>query len=398
MWCYFVACSVKQQNEQQILHQFCLIMAVKKVKEPIRLRQRKIAGGNISLYLDIYVDGVRSYEYLKLYLIPEKTKEDKQTNQHTLALANAIKSQRIVELQNDAHGFANKSRSDVKLLDFLYSLVRLDVKRQSRFGGLAMHVENFEKNKNITFRQITRDWGVRFFDYLCHTAVNLKCGEKNLSKNTCLMYYKKFSQVMNMAVKDKIISSNPFVDIKLPQPDESTRMYLTIEEVQKLSQTFMYNDEIKRMFLFSCLTGLRSCDIFQLTSNEIVKQGEFTRIIFRQQKTHGLEYLDITPQAVELLGDYPKDGTPIFHHWRQTHMNRMIAKWVERAGIKKHITFHCARHTFATMMLDLGVDIYTVSKLLGHTEVATTQIYTKVLDKNKQKAVANIPDVLHHKE
>lgn len=64
-----------------------------------------------------------------------------------------------------------------------------------------------------------------------------------------------------------------------------------------------------------------------------------------------------------------------------------------RAGIHKDITFHCGRHTFAVMMLDLGTDIYTVSKLLGHRELSTTQIYAKVLDKNKQAAVAKIPDI-----
>ena len=65
------------------------------------------------------------------------------------------------------------------------------------------------------------------------------------------------------------------------------------------------------------------------------------------------------------------------------------------AGIKKHITFHSGRHTFAVMMLDLGTDIYTVSKLLGHREIGTTQIYAKVLDKNKQAAVAKIPSILN---
>lgn len=124
-------------------------------------------------------------------------------------------------------------------------------------------------------------------------------------------------------------------------------------------------------------------------------QGEFTRLIFKQKKTGGQEYLDITPEAAELLGER---GRAEEHPFKDIHSpsctNKTLQIWCLRAGIDKTITFHCGRHTFATMMLDLGTDIYTVSKLLGHRELTTTQIYVKVLDKNKQAAVARIPSVL----
>lgn len=373
-------------------------MAVKKAKEPIRLRQRKIKGGNISLYLDIYVGGQRSYEYLKLYLIPEKTREDKQTNADTLALANAIKSKRIVELQNDAHGFAKRSRHDVRLLEYIKICIADKRCNTNNFSTLINHISQFEKNQNITIGQIDRKWGERFIKYLTNVASNFCKREDSLSINTCIQYAKKVSLVLNLAVKDGIIEKNPLAGMEYPKAKQSTRMYLTIEEVRQLSQTYIYNEEIKRMFLFACLTGLRMCDVKNLRGEDVTEQGEYTRIIFRQQKTKEQEYLDISPQAVEMLGDFKRDSTPIFQDYSNTYINYALAKWVARAGIKKHITYHCARHTFATMMLDLGTDLYTVSKLLGHTDISTTQIYTKVIDKNKQKAVMSIPDLIHKSE
>ena len=177
--------------------------------------------------------------------------------------------------------------------------------------------------------------------------------------------------------------------------EEGTRMYLTIDEVRRLAETECEYPQIKRAFLFSCLTGLRRSDILKMTWGEVQEQSGFTRIIFRQKKTGGQEYLDITPQAAELMGERGKPNEPVFTDIHSTSCtNGTIKRWVLRAGIKKEITFHCARHTFAVMMLDLGTDIYTVSKLLGHRELNTTQIYAKVLDKNKQAAVSNIPSIL----
>jgi site-specific recombinase XerD len=123
------------------------------------------------------------------------------------------------------------------------------------------------------------------------------------------------------------------------------------------------------------------------------QQGNFTRLIFKQKKTGGLEYLDINQQAVDLMGSRGQSDDFIFSDMLPDMdcTNKTLQSWMYRAGIDKKITFHCGRHTFAVMMLDLGTDIYTVSKLLGHRQLTTTQIYAKVLDKNKQNAVSRIP-------
>ena len=168
-----------------------------------------------------------------------------------------------------------------------------------------------------------------------------------------------------------------------------------MNEIRTLSETPCDHTTTKRMFLFSCLTGLRRSDIVRLTWQNVQQQGDFTRIIFKQKKTSGQEYLDITPQAAVLMGARGESNEPIFKNvYTPSNTNQVIKRWIRRAGIQKNITFHCARHTFAVMMLDLEIDIYTVSKLLGHRDLSTTQIYAKILDKNKQAAISRIPDLL----
>ena len=379
----------------------------KTIKEPIRIRQKELANGNISLYLDIYIGGKRKYEFLKLYLIPEKTREDKEKNRQTMQLANSIKSKRIVEYQNGEFGFKSNYKLDVLFFDYYRAMCEKrhgNPESRGNWGNwysCLHHLMKYEKNKRITFADITPEWVQGFRDYLDNEAVawshdyRKRIKDKPLARNSKLSYFNKLRACLNQAFEDRIIPVNPCRGVERFRPEEGTRMYLTIDEVRLLAQTDCEYPRIKDAFLFSCMTGLRRSDILRLTWGDIHKQGDFTRIIFRQKKTEGQEYLDITPQAAQLMGDPKGINDPIFEDIHSPSCtNKAVQEWVLNAGIHKKISFHCARHTFATMMLDIGTDIYTVSKLLGHRDLSTTQIYVKVLDKNKQKAVSNIPDIL----
>ena len=379
----------------------------KTIKEPIRIRQKELANGNISLYLDIYIGGKRKYEFLKLYLIPEKTREDKEKNRQTMQLANSIKSKRIVEYQNGEFGFKSNYKLDTLFFDYYRAMCEKrhgNPESRGNWGNwysCLHHLMKYEKNKRITFEDITPEWVQGFRDYLDKDAVawshdyRKRIKDKPLARNSKLSYFNKLRACLNQAFEDRIIPINPCRGVERFRPEEGTRMYLTIDEVRLLAQTDCEYPRIKDAFLFSCMTGLRRSDILRLTWGDIHKQGDFTRIIFRQKKTEGQEYLDITPQAAQLMGDPKGINDPIFEDIHSPSCtNKAVQEWVLNAGIHKKISFHCARHTFATMMLDLGTDIYTVSKLLGHRDLSTTQIYVKVLDKNKQKAVSNIPDIL----
>ena len=281
---------------------------------------------------------------------------------------------------------------------------RLGTESRGNWGNwrsCLKHLEKYESNQRITLSQITPKWVQGFKDYLENEATAWGCDFRErikdhpLARNSKLSYFNKLKACLNQAYEDRLIAYNPMRGIENFKPEDGKRMYLTIEELRKLVDTVCEYPNIKRAFLFSCLTGLRRSDVIRLTWRDVQQQGEFTRIIFKQKKTSGQEYLDITPQAAELMGERGLPDEQIFTDIHSPSCtNEAIKRWVLRAGIDKEITFHCGRHTFAVMMLDLGTDIYTVSKLLGHRELSTTQIYAKVLDKNKQAAVARIPDIL----
>ncbi len=375
-------------------------------KEPIRLRGRKLPTGNTSLYLDIYLNGKRSYEYLKMYLIPEKTRADKEKNRETMRLADAIRAKRVVELRNGQYGFKSQISGEVRFYDYYRAMCekRLGVESRGNWGNwysCLHHLKKYDRRETLTFSDITPEWVQGFKDYLEKDAVawghdfRKRIKDKPLARNSKLSYFNKLRACLNQAFEEGLLPFNPMRGIENFKAEEGTRMYLTLDEIRKLAETECDYPQIKAAFLFSCLTGLRRSDVLRLTWGDVHKQGEFTRIIFKQKKTSGQEYLDISPEAAELMG---KRGKPNEHIFTDIHSpsctNTTIKLWVARAGINKTITFHLARHTFATLMLDIGTDIYTVSKLLGHRELSTTQIYAKVLDKNKQAAVAAIPSIL----
>lgn len=377
------------------------------IKEFIRLRQRRTPSGNTSLYLDIYRNGKREYEYLKLYLIPEKNRADREKNRETLQFAEAIKSKRIVELRNGEYGFKSYYATDTLFFDYYKMMCEKRLGKPESRGNWGNwysclhHLRIYEKREKITFAEITQEWVQGFRDYLEFRAVawandkRERIKDKLLSRNSKVSYFNKLRACLNQAFEDRIIPYNPVRGVEGFKAEDGTRMYLTLDELQRLVNTECEYPNIKKAFLFSCLTGLRRSDILRLTWGDIYKQGDFARIIFRQKKTNGQEYLDITEQAEALMGVRGKPDERIFGDiYSPSATNNVIQNWVLRAGIDKKISFHCGRHTFAVMMLDLGTDIYTVSKLLGHRELTTTQIYAKVLDKNKQAAVQKIPTIL----
>lgn len=392
-------------------------------KEPVKLREKKLANGNLSLYLDIYRNGRREYEFLKLYLIPAQTASEKEQNRQTLATAQAIRAKRQIELQNGEHDFTRQFAVDTPFLEYYRKLCEDRHKTPGSNGNWGnwwsclKHLEQY-CDEYTTFREITPEWIQGFKDYLEHaTKDSFKRKQKEeaekelakkqkrkpeklappepLSQNSKVSYFNKLRACINQAFDDRIIPFNPLRGIEGFKEEEVERGYLTIEELKLLAATECEYPILKRTFMFSCLTGLRKSDITKLTWGEVHKMGDFTRIIFKQKKTKGQEYLDITPMAEEYMGNRGNNDDLVFEgFFYSSWVSLELKRWLKAAGIdKENITFHCGRHTFAVMMLDLGNDIYTVSKLLGHRFLQTTQIYAKVLDKNKQEAIKKIPSL-----
>lgn len=208
-----------------------------------------------------------------------------------------------------------------------------------------------------------------------------------VSRNTAATYFSIFKAALKQAFVDGYLTIDLAAKAKGIPEQESRREYLTIEELNTLGATECESPIIKRAALFSALTGMRHVDIQKLKWKEIVRDGEHWRVNFTQQKTKGVEYTPISDQAYELCGDRLDDNRLVFEGLpAPSWISKPLARWIKAAGITKHITFHCFRHTFATLQLTNGTDIYTVSKMLGHTNVRTTQIYTKVVDAKKETA------------
>ncbi len=368
----------------------------------IHLRQRKQSkNGQISLYLEFYKgttntpDGKtkaqRHYEYLDLFLIDKpKNPFDKQHNKETLALAKNIKAKRELEAKNGQYGFSSEFKKNTNFIEYFNK--ELD-KRKSGKGNYAnwtstlKHLTNFT-GYNITFREIDEKFCERFVEYLSRESKTTT--NNNLSTASVQSYFNKFRACLKAAVKEKIILHNTAIDVKTPKVVSEKRAYLTLDELKKVVKADCRYDILKRAFIFSCLTGMRWSDINKLLWSE-VQNG---RITFHQQKTKGLQYLDISPQAREYLGKRGNPDERVFKGLKySTYMNLELKKWMLKAGITKDITFHSGRHTFAVIQLDLGTEIYTLSKLLGHSHLKTTEIYSDIIDNRKKEAVNKIPDI-----
>lgn len=207
-----------------------------------------------------------------------------------------------------------------------------------------------------------------------------------ISPNTASTYFSVFKAVLKQAFIDGYLTTDLSAKAKSIQGRESRREYLTVEELNTLART-PFDPIVKRAALFSALTGLRHSDIQKLTWAEIEEFNGGYRLNFTQQKTKGVEYMPISKQAYQLCGERKDDELLVFAGLPDpSWISKPLERWIKQAGITKHITFHCFRHTFATLQLASGTDIYTVSKLLGHTNVKTTQVYAKVVDEKKEKA------------
>lgn len=364
-----------------------------RAKEPVKIRFKELADGNRSIYLDIYVDGKRSYEFLKLYLVPEIGKAAKIANQNTLNDANAIKAQRIIDINNGKAGVVNSNKSKILLVDWMQTFKDAKESTGKNWGASISNTIKLLKSyrcDKVTLAQADKSFFVGFFQYLsvCKSATG-----KTLSPNTQYLYYLCVACAMNVAVRRGIIGLNPINRLQpeeKPHKKEVQRAYLTVDEVKAMANGDCRNENVKRAFMFACFCGLRFGDINGLTWGQLFKDGQQWRANVTMEKTGHPLSLPLSVEAVKWL---PERGTAtddanVFVLPSKVNVEKILRAWAEGSGVEKHLTFHVSRHTFATLGLTAGADIYTVSKLLGHTNVKTTQIYAKIVDSKKDEAVS----------
>jgi integrase len=369
-----------------------------KVKEPVRLRKRLLADGRTSLFLDIYFKGKRSYKFLSLYLVPELDFRDKIANGNTMERAIAYKNEVIYEITNKIAGISDSERkAKMAFADWMQEYMEhVESKGKDVAWIKSVIAELQEFDPNIKLADVNRDFLVKFMDRLLTRKPKRSKKRDHISKTTVFMYMEFLRAGLNYAVKERVLHSSPYklINRSMVSMDEHMRVYLTVEEVTQLIKTPCLDQELKRVFLFSCFTGLRIQDIRDLKWKHISKQGEVWQIEIIQFKTKQQLYLPLNLSARKWL---PEQGNAKLEDAIFPNLTRYygdpLRKWVKEAGITKDVTMHVGRHTFATMMLTLDVDLYTVSKLLGHSKITTTQIYAKNIDKKRVDAVSKVDGI-----
>ncbi|MDB5011867.1 MAG: site-specific integrase [Daejeonella sp.] len=361
------------------------------------LRQRGITKGRSALYLDYYPPirhpdkrKLTRREHLKIYVFDQpKNTIEKNHNKETMALAENVRAKRQLEVQNRQYGFISDSRSNENFIDYFIELAKK--KRGSSAHIWEMAVRYFEDfaGPDVRFSDLTESLCEDFRDYMIASPSIGRRGVK-ISNNTALSYFGKFRFALKLAYKAKRIPVNLNELVEPLKERETHREFLTIVEFQRLAVTDCPNEQVKRAALFCGLTGLRFSDVSSIQWSQIRGSEADYYLQFRQVKTAGTETLPISDQAVSLLGERQDPERRVFKGLAYSHLKKALDKWMENAGIAKNITFHSFRHTYATLQLSSGTDIYTVSKMLGHRDLKTTQIYTRVIDDKKREAANRI--------
>lgn len=366
----------------------------------VTLRKKPISKGRTSLYLDYYpaiphpVTGVSTRrEFLGLYLFNRpRTVVDRDQNNETLQLAETVRSRRQIDAQNGAYGFLSKESRTACFVKYFGTLAeKRKGSNHDNWVSAQYYLQAFTGG-TLTFTNVTLQKCEAFKDYLLTTPS--RRNDEPLAINSALSYFNKFKATLKQAYKDGMLPTDLNKQVDPIKQEETHREYLTLEELQALVKTdCTLMPLLKPAGLFSALTGLRFSDVEALTWGQVrhSEAGGFT-VVFRQQKTQGTEDMPIPEDAVSVLGPRMADDAPIVPGLvYSSEVGKSIRQWAKDAGIKnKHLSFHCFRHTFATLQLTLGTDLYTLSKMMGHREAKTTQIYGKIVNQLKRDAADRI--------
>lgn len=357
----------------------------------ITIGKKKLKNARCSLFLDISLGGKRWKEYLGIHLDNPTNAEIRRVNKQRMKLADDLRLQR--ERQLLGAGFSSLSSDKrapfVDFLEvfagFLSDYRRKDIKIVNAVGN---YLHRFVGKKKLPISLVDKKFCEEFFLYL----------QLHLHGNTPVGYFKKLKMCLERCVDDGLIMSNPARGIRLVYSDELVKDILSADEIQQLADTSLADTEVKRAFLFACHTGLRWCDICTLKYKSVDYQRQIVTI--RQQKvmshsSKAVLHLNLNTTAVNLL--LLRSGGPddlVFSLPSYSYTRRVLHHWTKAAGINKHITFHCARHSFVTNIMLGGANIKTASLLAGHSTIRHTEKYVHVIDELKQKAVNSLPETI----
>ena len=283
--------------------------------------------------------------------------------------------------------------NNFKIFNFINYFKKYTAKRQKTDSdNMAMafrYFEDFITSNNLKTCDLNESICEGFRSYLL-SSPGISIREKSISRNTAVSYFAKFRSALKEAFSKGLFAEDLYSLVKPIKANETHRERLELTELQTLISTPMEPDVIKRAAIFSALTGLRFSDVKALKWSELRGRPGKYYLQYRQQKTLVAEYMPISDDAVNLMGGKKKLREAVFQNLKYSSIRIFLIRWLAKAGIKKNITFHCFRHTYATLQLEFGTDLYTVSKMLGHKHIKTTQVYAKVVDSKKDQTTNKI--------
>ena len=380
-----------------------------------KLGAKALSDGRESLFLDFYlgfemaiskngneykkVNNKREYLSLYLWQAP-RTPIERQNNKETLALAKKIRFERGQQLLESSEGYRLRKDRDINFLDYFKAYIDKYTKKDvrmvqmaySRFIDFLNDTPEYTKyTRKIKPEQIDRDMVEAFTEYLQSRGVGE--GPKSI--------YARFKKVINYAIEHDILFKNPCTGIVIKVDDQQLKKeVLSIDEIKALIATHYENESpnIRRAFIFCLYCGLRFCDVKDLTFSNVDFSNKILK--FEQNKTKGHSansgvVIPLNDNLLQLIGEPTnKDDRNelIFSLPSYEACLKALGRWVKRAGINKHISWHCARHSFAVNILNNGANIKTVASLLGHSGLKHTEKYTRAVDSLKQDAINSLPD------
>ena len=399
-----------------------------KAKENPKLEQNVLVDGRISLYLEYYlgreetpvlddngnpvlyetgkmmgkpkvhIKHNRRKENLQLYLIAKpRTPAERQQNKETLELATKIRAEREQQFKESMLGYRLKKDRNINFLDYYQAYIDSYTKKDLRMIKIALNrFKDFLKEHyplyefSIKPDLITKEMMERFVEYLQSRSVGE--GAKSI--------YQRFKKVVRYAIDHEVMLKDPCKGVVCKVDEQILRKdVLSMDEIQSLIQCHYDNENpnVRRAFILCLYCGLRFCDVKDLTYKNIDYTNRLLK--FEQNKTKGHSansgvVIPLNDGLLSLIGEVPENlDTSIFNLPTYESCCKSVKRWVKRAGINKHISWHCARHSFAVNILNNGANIRTVASLLGHSGLKHTEKYTRAVDKLKSEAINSLPEL-----
>jgi integrase len=359
----------------------------------VSIRYKEKTNGMKSVYLQFY-PGIRDskgeivkYEFLNLEVYSNpKTKSQRLFNKTIEEISESIRCQRYIQIVRRDYNFLGKDNLDGDFLEYFHRNADF---HGPKFEAARLHFEEF-CGHSCKFKDLSPSLCEKYRFYILHDEHLANC-DKSIKHNTASSYFNVFLNIVKLAFKDNIIPDDYTKDVRpIKWNHDINKDYLTVEEIQLLEHMkYDKHPQLPQACLFSIYTGLRRSDILDLKWEHFVRRGNHVYIEKKIVKTEMFVRLPLSRDALRIIGKRKKEGT-VFTELTISILNIHVKRWLELANIRKHITFHCFRHTYAMMLTEKGISTNIISSLLCHKKLSSTQVYSKVTTQMVERTIEQI--------